>query len=100
MNAHSCTRASPPANTATVMLRAGFTEVLVTGMLTRWINVRVIPTVSPPAAAGKSRLVVLSTTKTRMAVMATSVTTIAPNPNAPGDSAPQPLTAKLAASAG
>ena len=36
----SCWRAQPPANRATPVLRAGFTEVLVTGMLMRWMRVR------------------------------------------------------------
>ena len=33
-------RAAEPANGAGPVLRAGFTEVLVTGMLTKWIRVR------------------------------------------------------------
>ena len=39
-NIHSWESAQPPANTAVAVLRAGFTEVLVTGMLTRWMRVR------------------------------------------------------------
>ena len=35
--------AAPPAISAGPVLRAGFTEVLVTGMLTRWISVRHSP---------------------------------------------------------
>ena len=35
----SCSGASPPANRAGPVDRAGFTEVLVTGMLARWIRV-------------------------------------------------------------
>jgi hypothetical protein len=34
-NAQSCVSAQSPTNTATTVLRAGFTEVLVTGMLIR-----------------------------------------------------------------
>lgn len=36
---HSCPSAQSPTKTATPVLRAGFTEVLVTGMLIRWIKV-------------------------------------------------------------
>jgi hypothetical protein len=32
--------AQPPTNTATPVLRAGFTEVFVTGMLIKWMRVR------------------------------------------------------------
>jgi len=35
----SCPSAQPPTKIAGPVLRAGFTEVLVTGMLIRWINV-------------------------------------------------------------
>ena len=38
-NSQSCASAQPPTNSATPVLRAGFTEVLVTGMLIRWIRV-------------------------------------------------------------
>ena len=38
-NSHSCSSAQPPTNSAGPVLRAGFTEVLVTGMLTRWMSV-------------------------------------------------------------
>ena len=39
----SCDIAQSPTNRATPVLRAGFTEVLVTGMLIRWISVRPRP---------------------------------------------------------
>jgi hypothetical protein len=42
-NAHSCSIASIPANSAGPVDRAGFTEVLLTGMLTRWIRVSASP---------------------------------------------------------
>ena len=35
--------AQPPSKSATPVLRAGLTEVLVTGMLIRWISVRPRP---------------------------------------------------------
>ena len=46
MNSHSWTIASPPANRAGPMERAGFTEVLSIGMLTRWIRVSTRPMAS------------------------------------------------------
>ena len=39
-NSQSWLTAQSPTNSATPVLRAGFTEVLVTGMLMRWIRVR------------------------------------------------------------
>ena len=39
-NSHNCATAQPPTITAGPVLRAGFTEVLVTGMLIRWMSVR------------------------------------------------------------
>src|SRR5688500_15502077 len=40
---HSWLNAHPPTKTAGAMLRAGLTEVLVTGMPTRWISVSTSP---------------------------------------------------------
>ena len=42
-NSQSCCSAQPPTNSAGPVLRAGFTEVLVTGMLIRWISVSPSP---------------------------------------------------------
>jgi len=42
-NAHSCLMAQPPTNSAGPVLRAGFTEVFVTGILTRCISVKANP---------------------------------------------------------
>jgi len=39
-NSHNCSRAQPPTKIAWLVLRAGLTEVLVTGMLIKWISVR------------------------------------------------------------
>src|SRR5271163_407434 len=52
-NSHSCAICSPPANNAGPVLRAGLTEVLVTGIETRWISVSARPIGIPakPAAA-------------------------------------------------
>ena len=48
-NSQSCSRAHPPAKRAGAVLRAGFTDVFVTGMLMRWM--RVSPS---PMAMGES----------------------------------------------
>ncbi|GER22924.1 hypothetical protein NCCP1664_14210 [Zafaria cholistanensis] len=56
MNSHTWPRASGPANQATPSERAGFTDVLVTGMEIRWIRVRDSPIAigaKPPSAAGR-----------------------------------------------
>src|SRR6516164_4078895 len=52
-NSQSWPTYSPPANSAGPVLRAGLTEVLVTGIDTRWIKVRARPIGMPakPAAA-------------------------------------------------
>jgi hypothetical protein len=42
-NSQSCCNAQPPTISAGPVLRAGFTEVLVTGMLIRWISVSARP---------------------------------------------------------
>ena len=39
----SCCRAQPPTMRAGPVLRAGFTEVLVTGMLIKWISTSAKP---------------------------------------------------------
>ena len=56
-NNHSCSSAQPPTKSAGPVLRAGFTEVLVTGMLIRWINVRARPIAigAKPAGARSCR---------------------------------------------
>ncbi len=42
-NSQSCPSAQPPTKSAWLVERAGFTEVLVTGMSTRWMRVSVRP---------------------------------------------------------
>jgi len=42
-NSHNCEIAQSPANIATAVLLAGLTEVLVTGMLIKWISVNPKP---------------------------------------------------------
>src|SRR5262249_11895402 len=51
-NSHSCASAQPPTSKAGPVLRAGFTDVLVTGMLTRWISVSARPIASGANAVG------------------------------------------------
>jgi len=51
-NIHSCAMAQPPTIRAGPVLRAGLTEVLVTGMLIRWIRVRQRPMATGARAAG------------------------------------------------
>ena len=53
---HSCESAQPPTKIAGPVLRAGFTDVLVTGMLTRWISVSARP-IGMPGEAGRRALV-------------------------------------------
>ena len=52
-NSQSCDTYSPPANSAGPVLRAGLTDVLVTGIDTRWISVSASPIGMPanPTAA-------------------------------------------------
>ena len=54
MNTQSCASAQPPTNSAGASERAGFTEVLVTGMLIRWISVRVRPMASGARPDGRA----------------------------------------------
>jgi hypothetical protein len=51
-NSQSCASAHPPTNKAGPVLRAGLTEVLVTGMLTRWIITSASPIASGAKPAG------------------------------------------------
>src|SRR5512143_1907251 len=51
-NTHSCASAHPPTNSAWPVERAGLTEVLVIGMLTRWISVSPRPMASGAKPSG------------------------------------------------
>ena len=69
---HSCCTAQPPTKKAVAVLRAGFTEVLVTGMLIRWISVRQRP-IAIGAMTALDRLSVAPwITKRNIAVSTTS----------------------------
>ena len=67
--AHSCA-AAPSWKNATPVDRAGLTEVLVTGIETRWMTVRVRPMASgaKPLGAGVSVAPRMTTTKSRQAM--------------------------------
>ncbi len=51
-NSQSCDSAQPPTKSAGPVLRAGLTDVLVTGMLIRWISVSARPIASPAKPTG------------------------------------------------
>jgi hypothetical protein len=51
-NSHSCDGAQSPTSSGGPVLRAGFTEVLVTGMLISWISVRHSPMAIGPKPLG------------------------------------------------
>ena len=72
--------AQPPANTATAVLRAGLTEVLVTGIEIRWIRVRPRPIASGAKPAGALPWVAPMMMNRNIAVITTSVTRPASRP--------------------
>ena len=73
MKTQSCSSAQPPANTAGPKLRAGFTEVFVTGMLMRWIRASVRPMASGASPAGARPSVAPWITSTKTKVSTTSM---------------------------
>jgi hypothetical protein len=83
-----------PAKTAAAIERAGFTEVLLTGMLTRWISVNMRPIASGARAAYSFSAVTERMTPTNTAVSTTSISSTAPRPKPPGECSPQPFEAK------
>jgi len=78
MNTQSCRSAQPCWTTAVAMLRAGLTEVLLTGMLTRCTSVSVSPMVSPAMTVGPALRVAARITNTKIAVQTSSTTTTVP----------------------
>src|SRR6188472_3294100 len=72
-NSHSCDSAQPPTNSAGPVLRAGLTEVLVTGMLTRWIITSARPMASGAKPAGALPWVAPMMTNRNIAVIVTSM---------------------------
>jgi hypothetical protein len=77
MNSQSWLNAHPPTNTAGPILRAGLTEVLVTGIPTKWIKTSTIPIGIPANPTGALISVVPNTVKTRKNVNTTSATNVA-----------------------
>ena len=84
----SCEIAQPPAYRATPVLRAGFTEVLVTGMLIKWISVRHNPMAIGAKPYGARLSVAPIMTKINIMVMTTSVIRAAGKLYPPGEWAP------------
>ena len=68
MNNHSWLRAHPPTKTAGPMLRAGLTEVLVTGIPTKCIRVSTAPMARPANPTGALMSVAPNTVNTRKKV--------------------------------
>ena len=73
----SCFRYTPPAKKATPVLRAGLTEVLVTGMLIRWIRVRARPMAMGAKPLGAPSLVAPMMMNTKKPVSSISATSAA-----------------------
>jgi hypothetical protein len=72
-NSQSCCSAHPPTMIAGPVLRAGFTDVLVMGMLMRWISVSARPMASGANPAGARGSVAPRMTIRKKNVMSTSV---------------------------
>src|SRR3546814_769530 len=87
-NQNSGLIAPAPANSATPVERAGFTEVLVTGMLIRWIRVSARPMAMPAKPAGARPWVAPMITMRKNAVITTSHRKAAATEYPCGDSAP------------
>ena len=88
MNSQSWPRASPPANRAGPIDRAGFTEVLVTGIDTRWIRVSARPIAIGAKPRGARVSVAPRMTSRKKAVSTTSATRQASSEYPPGDRSP------------
>ena len=84
-NSHNCEVAHPPANSATPVLRAGFTEVFVTGMLIRWIKVSPRPIASGANPCGARLSVAPRMMKRNIIVITISVTSAATIEYLPGE---------------
>lgn len=72
MKSQSCERASPPTKIAGPKLLAGFTEVPVIGILTKWIRTSEKPIEIPANPSGAFLLVEPKITKRNMNVKTTS----------------------------
>ena len=96
-NSHSWAIAQSPTYKATAVLRAGLTEVLVTGMLIKWIRVRHNPIAIGAKPFGALSSVAPRMTKRNIIVITTSVISAANKLYPPGEWAPYPFEAKPAA---
>ena len=88
MNTHSCFSAQPCWNTAVARLRAGFTDVLSTGIVMRWITVSMRPIVTPVKPGYIDLRLVLAITNTNNAVKTISPSITAGSLKPPGECAP------------
>ncbi|MCY1309847.1 hypothetical protein D9M70_599830 [compost metagenome] len=87
-NSHSSDTAYDGPNSAGPVLRAGFTEVLVTGIDTRWISVRHRPMAMPAKPAAARRAVAPRITIRNTAVITTSLMSAAVMLYLPGECSP------------
>src|SRR3954465_14422793 len=93
-NSQSCDTYSAPSNSAGPVLRAGLTDVLVTGIDTRWISVSASPIgipAKPTAAPFDVQPMMISRKKN---VVSTSIARHEPSEYLPGLSSPYPFEAK------
>src|SRR5690606_23089311 len=93
-NSQSWFSAAVSAKIAAPVDRAGLTDVLVTGMETRWISVRVSPIASGAKPALAFLAVVAKMTKTKKAVITVSMAAAAGRAYPAGESSPKPFAAK------
>lgn len=87
-NNHNCPNAQPPANKAGPVLRAGLTEVLVTGMLMRWMSTNPRPMAIGAKPAGASLSVDPSITTRKKKVSTISATRAENSELPPGECSP------------
>ncbi len=90
----SCPSAPFSAKNATAVERAGFTEVLVTGIEIRWMRVRPRPIAIGAKPAGALADVLPKMMIRKAAVRTSSIRKAAKRPYPPGELAPKPLEAK------
>lgn len=96
-NSQSWLRAVPPTMTAGPRLLAGFTDVPVIGMPTRWMRTRLKPIGIPAKPFGTFSLVEPKITRRKMKVNATSAMNPEAIGNPPGEAAPYPFCPKPSA---
>src|SRR5688572_29662161 len=92
-NNHNCIKGSPPAKIACDKERAGLTEVLVIGILTKWINVNAKPMATPANLLLANRSVVPKIIKRKNRVNINSVMKADNREYPSGEKAPKPLEA-------